>query len=95
MVGWHVQNIKPLVLSHSYFSVPDMAHGPHSEIISSYFMHMKSLLLEGLVIGDILATYLKESENMNMRNIMKHVTFVIFLTELEMSWNLVKYISKK
>ena len=38
-----------------------MAQGPHSEIISSYFMHMKSLLLEGLVIGDILAINLKKT----------------------------------
>ena len=88
MDGWHVQNIKPLVLSHSYFSVPDMAHGPHSEIISSYFTHiMKSLLLEGLVIGDILATYLKKSENMNMRNIMKHVYIWDFL---DWTWNELK-----
>ena len=40
---------------------PDMAQGPHSEIISTYFMHMKSLLLEGLVVGDIIATNLKKT----------------------------------
>ena len=32
---------------------PDMAAGPHAEIISPYFKHMKELLLAGIVVGDI------------------------------------------
>lgn len=32
---------------------PDMAGGPHSEFVSSYFQHMRLLLVEGLVLGDL------------------------------------------
>ena len=32
---------------------PDMAVGPHAEIISPYFNYMRLLLVEGLVLGDI------------------------------------------
>jgi hypothetical protein len=33
--------------------LPSMAFGPHSELISPYFQHMRLLLVEGLVLGDI------------------------------------------
>ena len=32
---------------------PDMAAGPHAELICPYFQHMRLLLVEGLVLGDI------------------------------------------
>ena len=32
---------------------PDMAMGPHAEIVSPYFQHMRLLLVEGLVLEDI------------------------------------------
>jgi hypothetical protein len=32
---------------------PDMAWGPHAEIVSPYFQHMRLLLVEGLVLGDL------------------------------------------
>ena len=32
---------------------PDMAAGPHAEIIAPYFQHMRLLLVEGLVLGDV------------------------------------------
>ena len=32
---------------------PDMADGPHAEIIAPYFQHMRLLLVEGLVLGDL------------------------------------------
>ena len=38
--------------------LPDMASGPHAEIISPYFQHMRLLLVEGLVLGDVDATRL-------------------------------------
>ena len=40
---------------------PDMARGPHAEIISPYFMHMKALLVCGLVLGDVKANELKKT----------------------------------
>ena len=39
---------------------PDMSDGPHAEIISSYFLHMKALLVGGLVLGDIEVNELKK-----------------------------------
>ena len=38
---------------------PDMATGPHAEIASPYFQHMRLLLVEGLVLGDICVGKLK------------------------------------
>ena len=38
---------------------PDMFEGPHAEIISPYFMHMKALLTGGLLLGDITVRNLK------------------------------------
>ena len=32
---------------------PDMGHGPHAEIMSPYFQHMRSLLTGGVILGDI------------------------------------------
>ena len=32
-----------------------MRDGPHAELISPYFQHMRLLLVEGLVLGDIVA----------------------------------------
>ena len=32
---------------------PWMAEGPHAEIVGPYFQHMRLLLVEGLVLGDI------------------------------------------
>ena len=32
---------------------PDMAVGPHAEIISPYFQHVKALLVGGLLLGDV------------------------------------------
>ena len=40
---------------------PDMGQGPYAEIISPYFLHMKSLLVGGLVLGEIQATGLKKT----------------------------------
>ena len=34
---------------------PEMSSGPHAEFISPYFQHMRLLLTEGLVLGDISA----------------------------------------
>ena len=34
--------------------LPSMAFGPHSELISPYFQHMRLLLVKGLVLGDIV-----------------------------------------
>ena len=31
---------------------PDMAVGPHAELISPFFHHIRLLLVEGLVLGD-------------------------------------------
>ena len=39
---------------------PDMFEGPHAEIISPYFLHMKALLQGGLILGDIKANNLKQ-----------------------------------
>ena len=36
-----------------------MSDGPHAEIISPYFLHMKALLVGGLVLGDIEESKLK------------------------------------
>ena len=33
--------------------IPVMASGPHAEIISPYFQHMRLLLVESLVLGDV------------------------------------------
>ena len=38
---------------------PDMAVGPHAEIVPPYFQHMRLLLVEGLVLGDICADRLR------------------------------------
>jgi hypothetical protein len=38
---------------------PDMARGPHAEFVSTYFQHMRLLLTEGLVLGDVCATKLR------------------------------------
>ena len=32
---------------------PDMGVGPHAEIISPYFQHVKALLVGGLLLGDV------------------------------------------
>ena len=32
---------------------PNMAMGPHAEIVSPYFMHMRFLLVQGLTLGDL------------------------------------------
>ena len=37
-----------------------MAAGPHAEIISPYFQHMRLLLVEGLVLGDVIVGSLKK-----------------------------------
>ena len=37
---------------------PEMGIGPHAEIIPSYHQHMRLLLVEGLVLGDIVANQL-------------------------------------
>ena len=38
---------------------PDMARGPHAEFVSTYFQHMRLLVTEALVLGDICATKLR------------------------------------
>ena len=38
---------------------PDMAEGPHAEIVAPYFKHMRLLLVEGLVLGDLCVASLK------------------------------------
>ena len=40
---------------------PDMARGPHAELISPYFSHMKSLLVGGIVLEDIDISKLKKT----------------------------------
>ena len=42
---------------------PDMAMGPHAEIISPYFSHMKSLLVGGIVLEDIVIQKLKKTSS--------------------------------
>ena len=44
--------------------IPDMANGPHAEIVSPYFQHMRLLLVEGLVLGDISVGKLKTVTDM-------------------------------
>ena len=39
--------------------IPGMSDGPHAEIISSYFLHMKALLVGGIVLGDVETNKLK------------------------------------
>ena len=46
----HVKHWLGLHLKH-YF--PVMAEGPHAEIVCPYFQHMRLLLVEGLVLGEI------------------------------------------
>ena len=41
-LGIHLRN---------YF--PDMAAGPHAEIVPEYFQHLRMLLVEGFVLGDL------------------------------------------
>ena len=38
---------------------PDMRQGPHSELVCPYFQHMRLLLVEGFLLGDITATSMK------------------------------------
>ena len=38
-----------------------MAQGPHAEIISAYFLHMKALLVGGFVLGEIDVNSLKKT----------------------------------
>ena len=38
---------------------PDMAEGPHAEIVAPYFKHMRLLLVEGFVLGDVSVASLK------------------------------------
>ena len=38
-----------------------MAQGPHAEIISPYFMHMRALLNGGLILGDVQVKTLKKT----------------------------------
>ena len=40
---------------------PDMGQGPHAEIISPYFLHMKALLIGGIVLGEIQVSNLKKT----------------------------------
>ena len=42
---------------------PDMARGPHAELISPYFSHMKSLLVGGIVLEDIDISKLKKTSS--------------------------------
>ena len=37
---------------------PDMAQGPHAEILTPYFQHMRALLVGGLTLGDFSASHL-------------------------------------
>ena len=39
---------------------PDMGKGPHAELLSPYFQHMKALLVGGLTLGDISIVKLKK-----------------------------------
>ena len=40
-----------------------MARGPHAELISPYFSHMKSLLVGGIVLEDIDISKLKKTSS--------------------------------
>ena len=42
---------------------PDMARGPHAELISPYFSHMKSVLVGGIVLEDIDISKLKKTSS--------------------------------
>ena len=39
---------------------PDMARGPHAEMLTPYFQYMKALLTAGFILGDIAVTKLKK-----------------------------------
>ena len=39
---------------------PDMSSGPHAELISPYFQHMKALLCGGCLLGDVEPRKLKK-----------------------------------
>ena len=54
----HIQYWVGLYLK-DYF--PDMYQGPHAEIVSPYFFHMKALLLGGLILGDVTIASLKRT----------------------------------
>ena len=45
---------------------PDMAMGPHAELISPYFFHMKALLVGGILLGDVKARRLGETTAKNL-----------------------------
>ena len=38
---------------------PDMGRGPHAELLTPYFQHMKALLVAGFTLGDITVRNLK------------------------------------
>ena len=40
-----------------------MGQGPHAEIISPYFMHMRSLLTGGIILGDVDVTRLNKTSS--------------------------------
>ena len=45
---------------------PDMGRGPHAELLSPYFQHMKALLVGGLTLGDIAIGKLKKITARNL-----------------------------
>ena len=45
---------------------PDMGMGPHAELISPYFFHMKALLVGGILLGDVKARRLGETTAKNL-----------------------------
>ena len=56
----HFGHLKYWVGLHLRDYFPAMAAGPHAEIISPFFQHLRMLLVEGLVLGDVNAESLKE-----------------------------------
>ena len=50
---------------------PDMKQGPHAELVCPYFMHMRLLLVEGLLLGDITTASMK---NVTVKSLYENYT---------------------
>ena len=53
------QHVRYWLGLHLRLYFPHMAEGPHAEIVAPYFKHMRLLLVEGLVLGDLCVASLK------------------------------------
>ena len=63
---------------------PNMGLGPHAEIISPYFQHVKALLSGSLILGDIKPGQLKlvAAKNLYMRFSPPKITY-----KYDIDWN--------